>query len=50
MCVLSCLLTAGYDYLPNFKDVVATVPLPNFIFAGEVKMETGDLSCFSDSL
>ena len=38
VCMLTCLLAAGWHYLPNFKDVAAEVPLPNFIFAGEVKM------------
>ena len=41
MCRLTCLLPAGWHYLPNLKDVAAVVPLPNFIFAGEVKMTLG---------
>ena len=36
--MLTYLLAAGWHYLPNFKDVAAEVPLPNFIFAGEMKM------------
>ncbi len=37
--MLTCSPTAGFDYLPNFKDVAAAVPLPNFIFASEFKLE-----------
>ena len=41
--MLTCLLAAGWHYLPNFKDVAAEVPLPNFIFAGEVKITSAQL-------
>ena len=51
--MLTCPLAAGWHYLPNFKDVAAEVPLPNFIFAGEVKtilMGRGDRKLVSAQL
>ena len=39
----TCLLAAGWHYLPKFKDVAAAVPLPNFISAGEVKIISAQL-------
>ena len=39
--MLTCLLATGWHYLPNFKDVAAAVPLPDFIMAGETKFNVG---------